>query len=72
MTRSTPKGYQIDFAAFRACNTAADACDQMLLRASISMQSPVVEAKNPIEAVLKDVEFVVIVVVLLEEALFFR
>ena len=45
----------------------------MLLRASISMQSPVVEAKKPIEAVLNEgLEFVVIGVVLLEEALFFR
>jgi hypothetical protein len=45
----------------------------MLLSASISMQSPVVEAKNPIEAVLKEgVESVVIVVIRLGEVLFFR
>lgn len=46
---------------------------QMLLSASISMQSPVVEAKKPIEAVLKEgAAFVVIVVVPSEGALFLR
>lgn len=47
--------------------------DQMLLRASISMQRPVVEAKKPIEAVLKEgAALVVIVVFLSEGALFLR